>query len=259
MSDFKYITRRDVDSLINERKHDNAVIFLSGPSSVNTPISLLKESDVIAVNGSARYLIENDIKPFIYVLTDDRFLIQKNDDFKFFVKNSQHTIVNCDVFEKASLEDKRFLQENCYIMKMLYKREKGGLLKKIRFKILSMRNKNILIDVPVSKRRRLVGFSLDISDGYCSCHTVAYAAIQIAYSLRYTKIICSGLDLVDSCSRFYDKNGEPSMPSELSRDLGKIIPFFIFMKDNVKDINIYNLSNNTAIDYKIIPYLEVNN
>ena len=49
------------------------------------------------------------------------------------------------------------------------------------------------------------------------------------------------------------------MPSELSRDLGKIIPFFIFMKDNVKDINIYNLSNNTAIDYKIIPYLDVNN
>lgn len=102
MSDFKYITRQDVDSLINERKHDNAVIFLSGPTSVNTPISLLKESDVIAVNGSARYLIENDIKPFIYVLTDDRFLIQKNDDFKFFVKNSQHTIVNCDVFEKLA-------------------------------------------------------------------------------------------------------------------------------------------------------------
>ena len=60
MSDFKYITRQDVDSLINERKHDSAVIFLSGPTSVNTPISLLKESDVISVNGSARYLIEND-------------------------------------------------------------------------------------------------------------------------------------------------------------------------------------------------------
>ncbi|MDU3155635.1 3-deoxy-D-manno-oct-2-ulosonate III transferase WaaZ [Hafnia alvei] len=253
----QYISKNDVDMLMKEKMYENAVIFLSGPTSVNTPISLLNKSDVIAVNGSARYLIENEIKPFIYVLTDDRFLLQRNDDFKFFVKNSQHTIVNCDVFEKASLEDKQFLQENCHIMKMLYKREKGGFFKKIKFKILSLRNKNILIDVPMSKRRRLVGFSLDISDGYCSCHTVAYAAIQIAYSLRYTKIICSGLDLVDACSRFYDKNGESSMPSELSRDLGKILPFFQFMKSNVKDIEIYNLSNNTAIDYKIIPYLNM--
>ncbi|STR05392.1 lipopolysaccharide core biosynthesis protein [Hafnia alvei] len=47
------------------------------------------------------------------------------------------------------------------------------------------------------------------------------------------------------------------MPSELSRDLGKILPFFQFMKSNVKDIEIYNLSNNTAIDYKIIPYLNM--
>lgn len=256
MSHFQYIKKSDVDSLISEKKHDNAVIFLSGPTSVNTSLTLLKNSDVIAVNGSARYLLDNDIKPFIYVLTDDRFLLQRNEDFKLFVKESKFTIINCDVYEKASIEDKRFLQENCYIIKMLYKREKGGFFKKIKFKILSMKNKNILISVPWSKRKRLVGFSLDISDGYCSCHTVAYAAIQIAYSLRYTKIICSGLDLVDSCSRFYDKNGEPSMPSELSRDLGKILPFFQFMRDNVTDINIYNLSNNTAIDYNVIPYIE---
>lgn len=126
----QYISKNDVDMLMKEKMHENAVIFLSGPTSVNTPISLLNKSDVIAVNGSARYLIEHEIKPFIYVLTDDRFLLQRNDDFKFFVKNSQHTIVNCDVFEKASLEDKQFLQENCHIMKMLYKREKGGFLKR---------------------------------------------------------------------------------------------------------------------------------
>ncbi|MCG2878954.1 3-deoxy-D-manno-oct-2-ulosonate III transferase WaaZ, partial [Obesumbacterium proteus] len=39
-------------------------------------------------------------------------------------------------------------------------------------------------------------------------------------------------------------------------DLGKILPFFQFMRDNVTDINIYNLSNNTAIDYNVIPYIE---
>lgn len=47
------------------------------------------------------------------------------------------------------------------------------------------------------------------------------------------------------------------MPSELSRDLFKILPFFRFMRDNVEDINIYNLSDDTAIQYDIIPFVKV--
>ena len=46
------------------------------------------------------------------------------------------------------------------------------------------------------------------------------------------------------------------MPSELSRDLFKILPFFRFMRDNVEDINIYNLSDDTAIQYDIIPFMK---
>lgn len=43
------------------------------------------------------------------------------------------------------------------------------------------------------------------------------------------------------------------MPSELIRDLFKILPFFRFMRENIEDINIYNLSDDTAIQYDIIP------
>ncbi|BEA95539.1 hypothetical protein VEE11_00910 [Escherichia coli] len=113
-----------------------------------------------------------------------------------------------------------------------------------------------LISVPFSKKGRLVGFCKDINLGYCSCHTVAFAAIQIAYSLKYARIICSGLDLTGSCSRFYDEDKNP-MPSELTRDLFKILPFFRFMRENIEDINIYNLSDDTAIQYDIIPYMKI--
>lgn len=133
---------------------------------------------------------------------------------------------------------------------------KGGFIKKIKLNILSQIHKELLISVPLSKRGRLVGFCKDISLGYCSCHTIAFAAIQIAYSLKYARIICSGLDLTGSCSRFYDENKNP-MPSELSRDFYKILPFFRFMRDNVKDINIYNLSDDTAIQYDIIPFMKI--
>ncbi|MCP0802980.1 3-deoxy-D-manno-oct-2-ulosonate III transferase WaaZ, partial [Salmonella enterica subsp. enterica serovar Kentucky] len=114
--------------------------------------------------------------------------------------------------------------------------------------------KKLLINVPVSKRGRLVGFSKDISFGYCSCHTVAYTAMQIAYSLGYDNTICSGLDITGSCARFYDESNNP-MPSELSKDLVKILPFFRFMRAQVPDFQIYNLSDDTAIGYDIIPFI----
>ncbi|EAS7588077.1 3-deoxy-D-manno-oct-2-ulosonate III transferase WaaZ, partial [Salmonella enterica] len=32
-------------------------------------------------------------------------------------------------------------------------------------------------------------------------------------------------------------------------------PFFTFMRKNVSDLNIFNLSDDTAIHYDIIPYI----
>jgi len=254
MSKVTFITRADVQQLIADRTSENAIIFLSGPTSRHTPLSLLRSNDVITVNGAAGYLLDNGIAPFIYVLTDARFLLQRREDFYKFSTNSRYTIVNTDVYEAASEEDKAFLRRNCLILRAFYKREKGGVFKKFKLHLRSRLNNNLLISVPLSKKRRLVGFCKDISLGYCSCHTVAYTAIQIAYSLHYDNVICSGLDITGSCARFYDENNNP-MPSELSRDLIKIVPFLRFMRDNVRDLNIYNLSDDTAISYDIIPYI----
>lgn len=256
MKHVKYITHADVQSLIEQKKSDDAIIFLSGPTSKKTPLSVLQSRDVITVNGSADYLLNNDIAPFIYILTDARFLHQRRDDFYRFSRGSQFTIVNTDVYEEATEEDKKYLRENCIILKAFYKREKGGFVKKIKLTLLSQLNRSLMIDVPFSKRGRLVGFSKDIAVGYCSCHTVAYTAIQIAYSLQYNRIICSGLDLTGTCQRFYDESNNP-MPSELSKDLHKILPFFKFMSEKVPDMHIYNLSDDTAISYDIIPFLEM--
>ena len=255
MKNIKYITHACVERLKRHKSSDDIVIFLSGPTSKKTPLSILRSRDIIAVNGSAAYLIENDITPLIYVLTDARFLLQRRDDFYKFSRSSRFTIVNADVYEAATEEDKRYLRENCLILRAFYKREKGGAVKKLKFLIKSRLHNNLLINIPWSKKGRLVGFSKDIALGYCSCHTVAYTAIQIAYSLQYSAIICSGLDLTNTCRRFYDESNNP-MPSELSKDLPKILPFFIFMRVNIPDINIFNLSDDTAISYDIIPFIQ---
>ncbi|CAM7437511.1 3-deoxy-D-manno-oct-2-ulosonate III transferase WaaZ [Citrobacter sedlakii] len=254
MSNVKFLTRAGVQQLTESRTSENVIIFLSGPTSRGTPLSLLRNNDVITVNGAAEYLLSNGITPFIYVLTDARFLLQRREDFYKFSRGSKFTFVNMDVYEAASEEDKCYMRAHCFILRAFYKREKGGLFKKLKLETLSRWNKKLLINVPVSKRGRLVGFSKDISFGYCSCHTVAYTAMQIAYSLGYDNTICSGLDITGSCARFYDESNNP-MPSELSKDLVKILPFFKFMRAQVPDFQIYNLSDDTAIGYDIIPFI----
>lgn len=251
---FHSITTEDVNEIKRHKSSENCIIFLSGPSSLKTPLSLLAASDVIAVNGSARYLLENNIQPFLYVLTDSRFSLQRNDDFRDFIENSKYTIVNGEVYDRASPEDKRFIDDRGFVIRTLYQREKGGLFKKLKFAVMTKLDDKILIDVPFSKKKRLKGFSLDITHGYCSCHTVAFAALQVAYSLGYKKIVHSGLDLVDTCARFYDEKHN-QQPSELSRDLGKILPFYAFMRDKVPNINVYNLSETTAVSYDVIPFI----
>ncbi|HCT5820091.1 TPA: 3-deoxy-D-manno-oct-2-ulosonate III transferase WaaZ [Citrobacter sedlakii] len=254
MSNVKFLTRAGVQQLTDSRTSENVIIFLSGPTSRGTPLSLLRNNDVITVNGAAEYLLSNGITPFIYVLTDARFLLQRREDFYKFSRGSKFTFVNMDVYEAASEEDKCYMRAHCFILRAFYKREKGGFFKKLKLETLSRWNKKLLINVPVSKRGRLVGFSKDISFGYCSCHTVAYTAMQIAYSLGYDNTICSGLDITGSCARFYDESNNP-MPSELSKDLVKILPFFKFMRAQVPDFQIYNLSDDTAIGYDIIPFI----
>lgn len=111
MGSVNFITHADVLQLIAKRTAEDCIIFLSGPTSRKTPLSLLRVKDVIAVNGSVQYLLNNNVKPFLYLLTDVRFLHHRREDFYKFSSNSQFTIVNLDVYEQASADDKNILKK----------------------------------------------------------------------------------------------------------------------------------------------------
>lgn len=151
MGSVNFITHADVLQLIAKRTAEDCIIFLSGPTSRKTPLSLLRMKDVIAVNGSVQYLLNNNVKPFLYLLTDVRFLHSRREDFYNFSRNSQFTIVNLDVYEQASVDDQKYIEENCLIIRSFYRREKGGFLKKIKFNILKRVHKALLISVPLRK------------------------------------------------------------------------------------------------------------
>ncbi|WP_312239736.1 3-deoxy-D-manno-oct-2-ulosonate III transferase WaaZ [Pantoea sp.] len=244
-------------SHVRERvRAKNAIIFLSGPSAVKTPLELLASNDVIAVNGSACWLIDNNIRPFIYMVTDIRFITSRESDFERSVERSEYCVINEDVYAKASAERKKWLEERCYIIHELYKREKAGPLKKLKFWLYCRQHPEVIMHVPASRKKRILGFSKDISVGYCNCKTVAYACMQMAYSLSYEKIICAGLDLSGSFTRFYDQSSASTLVTELQQDLDKILPLFTFMR---KYINppVYTLSLETSVPYDDIPLIEL--
>ncbi len=158
MGSVNFITHADVLQLIAKRTAEDCIIFLSGPTSRKTPLSLLRMKDVIAVNGSVQYLLNNNVKPFLYLLTDVRFLHRRREDFYNFSCNSQFTIVNLDVYEQASVDDQKYIEENCLIIRSFYRREKG-LLKKIKFNILKRVHKALLISVPLRKEGDWLDFA----------------------------------------------------------------------------------------------------
>lgn len=60
MKNIRYIDKKDVENLIESKTSDDVIIFLSGPTSQKTPLSVLQTRDVIAVNGSAQYLLSHN-------------------------------------------------------------------------------------------------------------------------------------------------------------------------------------------------------
>lgn len=241
--------------LREQRRHSTCLIFLSGPSASEVSTSQLRAMDIIAVNGSARYLLDQDIKPFIYLVTDGRFARQRLEEFQRHVTESAFTFINQEVFDAAPADSQRWLAERCFIIKELYKREKSGPLKKLKYAFFCARHPSVMMDVPFSRKKRMKGFSKDITVGYCNCKTVAYAAIQLAYSLSYGKIICAGFDLTSGGQRFYERPGEAAMPSEISQDTQKIIAVLRFMREKINP-PIFTLSTTTVIPYDIIPLIE---
>lgn len=234
----------------------NAIIFLSGPSAVKTPLDLLASNDVIAVNGSASWLIENGIHPFIYMVTDVRFITSRESDFERSVEFSEYCVINEDVYNKASAEKRVWLEKHCYVIHELYKREKAGPLKKLKFWLYCRQHPEVIMHVPLSRKKRILGFSKDISTGYCNCKTVAYACMQMAYSLHYEKIICAGLDLSGAFKRFYDNSASSTLVTELQQDLDKILPLFSFMRKHI-DPPVFTLSLETSVPYEDIPLIDL--
>ncbi len=246
--------KRSILKSMKDNTSNDCIIYLSGPSSLDTPLDILASTCVIGVNGSVGHLIENAIPVFAYVVCDGSFYKNRKNLFYKYVKYARYTFISENVLEMATEEEKQTLLKSCYLLKDLCK-SRGGPGRKIRYGFKTLTNSSVFIQCSFSKKNKIIAFSNDVSQGHFGSATVAFTALQIAITIGFERIIFSGLDLTGDCKRFY--NDENEQPTNLPNDLTFILDSFSFAKDKIKS-RVYNLSEKTAIPYDLIPYLDKN-
>ncbi|HCW0178587.1 MULTISPECIES: 3-deoxy-D-manno-oct-2-ulosonate III transferase WaaZ [Citrobacter] len=245
------ITHEVLYRIIGERISDDCIIYLSGPSSLDTPLDIMRSKNCICVNGSAGYLVNNNIPVFIYVVCDGSFYENNKELFYKYCTYAQHTFISEDVVKRADMTEKENLLSTCFLLKDICK-SRGGIGRKIRYKIKSFANKNLKIKCSAFRKVKTIAFSTDVTYGHFGSATVAFSALQIAISLKFERIIFSGLDLNGSCKRFYNEIN--TQPTTLPADFEFILKSFSFVSSNY-DGKIFNLSSQTAIPYDVIPFI----
>lgn len=245
------ITHDILNKIMEEKSSGDCIIYLSGPSSLDTPLNILHSKNCISVNGSAGHLIKNNIPIFIYVVCDGSFYEKNKDLFYKYSAYAQYTFISEDVLKRANLTEKENLLNTCFLLRDFCK-SRGGIGRKIRYTIKSLANKNLLISCSAFRKVKTIAFSTDVTYGHFGSATVAFSALQIAISLKFERIIFSGLDLKGDCKRFYYEAN--TQPTTLPDDFDFILKTFSFINSHYKG-KIFNLSLQTAIPYDVIPFL----
>ena len=247
------ITNKVLQLLKNDIS-DECIIYLSGPSSLKTPEKILRKKSIIAVNGSIGFLQTNNIPVFAYIVCDGSYYENNKSLFFKYSSYSKYTFISPNVFNRATPSEKEKLLNTCFIMKDLCK-SRGGPGRKVRYTIKSLIYKNVFIKCSFLRKVKTIGFSTDISYGQFGSATVAFTALQLALTLKFKSIYFSGLDMKGECQRFYKE--DIPQPTSLQKDFDLILKSFSFLMQKQYG-NIYNLSEDTAIPYEVIPFINVN-
>lgn len=88
------------------------MIYLSGPSSLQTPVDLMRENSVLSVNSSAGYLIDNNVPVFAYVACDGSFYKNGKDLFTNYSSYAKYTFISKIFLNKPMVKKKNHLSKS---------------------------------------------------------------------------------------------------------------------------------------------------
>lgn len=218
-------------------------IFASGPSIANLKFEDdLLSSPSILVNGSLTITAEHDFTNIVaYVISDERFIKHNAEILEHFY-TGQPLYITKPVIEAIAVNLPHLIEKHQHSITIIYpvdrpivSTDKVGflnslpLIKKIGNKKLSLADfkdhPDFVIDT--SGYPKPIGVSLNIEQGFVEAGTVAFVAVQLAYTLGANQINLYGIDLINSNQpRFYEKQ-DNAAPCKLDKAItDRIVPSF---------------------------------
>ncbi|WP_241766148.1 lipopolysaccharide core biosynthesis protein [Ectopseudomonas composti] len=245
----------DLSSL--KGKYSGAVfIVTSGPSAKDFPIERYASIPMVAVNGSIA-CFPPGIDPFFFLCDDSGVAAAKSDLVGAALRRSRFAMIGPSALESlAEKEPETVWRSQLFVAERVNRWRAAAHISDRRFAWRERKNRDYVIRRSFfSQKLSRVGFSRNFPVGYFSCRTIAYAAIQLAYYLGFSRVIMVGMDLRASLGNFYDPKGE-RVPSRLDEDYEDLIlPHFIWMSKQIlgADFQVFNLSSNSRLPADVIP------
>ncbi|WP_236176542.1 lipopolysaccharide biosynthesis protein [Pseudomonas qingdaonensis] len=224
-------------------------IIASGASAKDFPIEQFADVPMITLNGAISMFIDTDIRPFFYVCSDTSFRLQQPELYTLALQRSQRIALwKSEVDRLAEIPaGELYALSKAKDLSLL-----GSVLKREPHHARSR--------VLWNRRARSIGFSKDMRHGFFDARTVAYAALQLAYHVGFTKVFMVGVDLNQASGRFYENDASTKSPCGLDTHFeGRILPSLRLMAKRVVDesFEVYNLSENSRIPRDVIPKLGI--
>ncbi|SAM34032.1 lipopolysaccharide biosynthesis protein [Pseudomonas sp. 1 R 17] len=233
------------------RNVESGAVFIiaSGLSAKSFPLEKFAHVPMITMNGAISMFMNTDIKPSFYACTDRSFSKQQPDLFNYAMAVSQ----------RVALWEDHAQSSHARPTGQLYPLSKAP--KPSWIDVALGRSKELVTDHSlIAFRKRSIGFSKDMSQGFFDARTVAYLAIQLAFHVGFSKVFLVGVDLDEKSGRFYETKNSTNSPCGLDQHYyTRILPSFELMSKKVMgdDFMVYNLSNISKIPDSVIARVTV--
>ncbi|MCS4313123.1 KDO transferase-3 [Pseudomonas sp. BIGb0381] len=233
------------------RNAESGAVFIiaSGPSAKSFPLEKFAHVPMITMNGAISMFMNTGIKPSFYACTDRSFSTQQPDLFNYAMAVSQRVALWEDHARSSRVPPTGEFYP-------LSKATKPSWLD-----VALGRQKELVTDHSlITFRKRPIGFSKDMSQGFFDARTVAYLAIQLAFHVGFSKVFLVGVDLNENSGRFYETKDSINSPCGLDQHYDtRILPSFELMSKKVMgdDFMVYNLSDISKIPDGVIARVTV--
>lgn len=229
--------------------HGPVFIVASGSSAKDFPIEEFADVPMITLNGAISMFADTAISPFFYICSDTSFRLQKPHLYTLAMQRSQRVALwasEVDQLTKAPAGEVYALSKakDLSLLASAFKRESHHARSRVLW----------------NKRARSIGFSKNMQHGFFDARTVAYAALQVAYHVGFTKVFMVGVDLNQAAGRFYENEASNKAPCGLDAHFERrILPSMKLMANMVvgEHFSVYNLSADSRIPGSVIPKIGI--